>query len=167
MNVNNQKVIVFHSKKGNFTILRDTISKISSTYLFEPNQLPKHISSIDIEDEYKNYFGEKDSLKFSKKEETVKFIYNAIACPCAQWSNFNDKKSTEKFYLVNDKNLTQNAEDFWDGTSLPLIVEATGVFSENKSVPKDFPPKGYAEREKSKIFKYRKIRLIQLGNKKY
>lgn len=167
VNVNNQKVIVFHSKKGNFTILRDTISKISSTYLFEPNQLPKHISYIDIEDEYKNYFGEKDSLKFSKKEETVKFIYNAIACPCAQWSNFNDKKSTEKFYLVNDKNLTQNAEDFWDGTSLPLIVEATGVFSENKSVPKDFPPKGYAEREKSKIFKYRKIRLIQLGNKKY
>ena len=127
----------------------------------------QNIISIDIEDEYKNYFGEKDSLKFSKKEETVKFIYNAIACPCAQWSNFNDKKSIEKFYLVNDKNLTQNAEDFWDGTSLPLIVEATGVFSENKSVPKDFPPKGYAEREKSKIFKYRKIRLIQLGNKKY
>ena len=97
-----------------------------------------------IRDRYKNYFGEKDSLKFSKKEETVKFIYNSIACPCAQWSNFNDKKSTEKFYLVDDKKLTQNVDDFWDGTSLPLIVEATGVFSENKSVPKDFSPKGDA-----------------------
>ena len=63
--------------------------------------------------------------------------------------------------------MTQDAEDLWDGTSLPLIVEATGVFSENKSVPKDFSPKGDAENEKAKIFKYRKIRLIQLGNKKY
>ena len=69
VNVNNQKVIVFHSKKGNFTILRDTISEISSTYLFEPNQLPKHISSIDIENEYRNYFGEKDSLKSFKKNK--------------------------------------------------------------------------------------------------
>ena len=63
--------------------------------------------------------------------------------------------------------MTQDAEDFWDGSSLPFIVEATGAFSENKSVPKDFSPKGDAEREKSRIFKYRKIRLIQLENEKY
>lgn len=167
VNVNHQKVIVFKSKKGDFTVLRDTISEIRCTYLFEPNQLPKHISSIDIEDEYKIYFGEKENLKFSKKEETVKFIYNAIGCSCAQWSNFNDKKSTEKFYLVDDKKLTQDAEDFWDGTSLPLIVEATGSFSENKSIPKDFSPKGDAEREKARIFKYSKIKLVQLGTKKH
>ena len=152
-NIIDKKVIVFKSEKGNFIVLKDTIKGIGSTYLFAPNKLPKKVFEIDIDNEYKNYFGKKDSLKFSKKEETVKFIYNAIACPCAQWSNFNDKKSTENFYLVDDKKLTQNAEDFWDGRSLPLIVEATGVFSENKSVPKDFSPKGDAENEKARIFR--------------
>lgn len=167
-NITDKKVIVFKSEKGDFTVLKDTIKYIGSAYLFEPNQLPKHISSIDIEDEYKNYFDEKDSLKFSKKEQTVRFIYNVIPCPCAQWSKVNDKnKYSEKFFLIDSKKLTQDAEDFWDGTSLPLIVEATGVFSENKSVPKDFSPKGDAEREKARIFKYTKIRLVQLGNKKY
>ena len=166
-NISDKKVIVFKSEKGDFTVLKDTIKYIGSTYLFSPNKLPKKVYDIDIENEYRNYFGEKDSLKFSKKEQTVQFIYNAIACPCAQWTNFNNKKSTEKFYLIDDKKLTQDAEDFWDGSSLPFIVEATGVFSENKSVPKDFSPKGDIEREKSRIFKYRKIRLIQLGNEKY
>ena len=166
-NISDKKVIVFKSEKGDFTVLKDSIKYIGSTYLFSPNKLPIKIFDIDIENEYKNYFSEKDSLKFSKKEQTVQFIYNAIPCPCAQWTNFNNKKSTEKFYLIDDKKLTQDAEDFWDGSSLPFIVEATGIFSENKSVPKDFSLKGDAEREKSRIFKYRKIRLIQLGNEKY
>ncbi|MFT3919399.1 hypothetical protein [Cloacibacterium sp.] len=167
ISINNEKVIIFKSDLGNYTILRDTIKDLGSTYLFSPNKLPKKVFDIDIENEYKNYFGEKDSLKFSKKEQTLQFIYNAIHCPCAQWTNFNNKKSTEKFYLIDEKKLTQDAEDFWDGSSLPFIVEATGVFSENKSVPKGFSPKGDAEREKARIFEYRKIRLIQLGNKKY
>lgn len=166
--ITDKKVIVFKSEKGDFTVLKDTIKNIGSTYLFSPNKLPKKVFDIDIENEFKNYFGEKDSLIFSKKEQTIRFIYNAIACPCAQWSKVNDKnKYSEKFFLIDDKKLTQDAENFWDGTSLPLIVEATGSFSENKSVPKDFSPKGDAEREKARIYKYKKIRLIQLGNKKF
>lgn len=78
-------------------MLKDSIKYIGSTYLFSPNKLPIKIFDIDIENEYKNYFSEKDSLKFSKKEQTVQFIYNAIPCPCAQWTNFNNKKSTENF----------------------------------------------------------------------
>lgn len=167
-NIIDEKIIVFKSEKGNFTVLKDTIKNIGSTYFFEPNKHPKKVYDIEIDNEYKNYFGKKDSLIFSKKEQTVRFFYNAIACSCAQWSKVNDKnKYSEKFFLIDGKNLTQDAEDFWDGTSLSLIVEATGTFSENQSVPKDFSPKGDAEKEKARIFKYRKIRLVQLGNKKY
>ena len=112
ISINNEKVIIFKSDLGNYTILRDTIKDLGSTYLFSSNKLPKKVFDIDIENEYKNYFGKKDSLKFSKKEETIKFIYNAIPCPCAQWSKANDKnKDSENFFLIDDKKLTQDAED--------------------------------------------------------
>ena len=79
MNVNNQKVIVFHSKKGNFTILRDTISEISSTYLFEPNQLPKHISSIDIEDDKVVIALDEMAKDLTKNiDRNVKYLWNKI-----------------------------------------------------------------------------------------
>lgn len=164
----NSKFIKFKNLKENFIINTNQENNILKLYLFDINKKPLLTDNRDIENEYKNYFGEKDSLKFSKKEHNVRFIYNVIPCPCAQWSKVNDKnKYSEKFFLIDSKKLTQDAEDFWDGTSLPLIVEAIGVFSENKSIPKDFSPKGDAEREKARIFKYTKIRLVQLGNKKY
>ena len=57
--INHNNVIVFKSKKGNFTVLRDTIEGLGSTYLFEPNQLPKKIFNIDIENEYEKYYNKK------------------------------------------------------------------------------------------------------------
>ncbi|WP_188616719.1 hypothetical protein [Cloacibacterium rupense] len=102
----NSKFLIFKNLKENFIIDANQENKILKLYLFDINKKPLLIDNINIENEYKNYFGEKDILKFSKKEETVQFIFNAIACPCAQWTNFNNKKSTEKFYLIDDKKLT-------------------------------------------------------------
>lgn len=65
--ITDKKVIVFKSEKGDFTVLKDTIKNIGSTYLFSPNKLPKKVFDIDIENEFKNYFEKKDSLIFSKK----------------------------------------------------------------------------------------------------
>ncbi|AWK05396.1 hypothetical protein HYN56_14590 [Flavobacterium crocinum] len=94
----------------------------------------------------------------TKNEETLIVYYSAISCPCAQWKieNRNNKKN---IYLerANDKLL--DADQIWDGRTLPLKLKVKGHFKKKLGIPKGFSTKGNPE--PAKVFLYTQIEIVK------
>ncbi|MFT3903463.1 MAG: hypothetical protein QM727_09830 [Niabella sp.] len=106
-----------------------------------------------------------DSSKkeLSGKAVTITVSYAAIACSCAQWfetkyENVSFLEGVERFYMEPMDAALLNANDLWDGESLPLKLKVTGRFSKEKGVPLTHSIKG--EPEKARIFWYDKITVL-------
>ncbi|WP_316793740.1 hypothetical protein [Pedobacter frigoris] len=61
----------------------------------------------------------------------------------------------ERFYLEPTNKTLVNANDLWDGQTLPLTLKLVGRFSKDKELPKTYNTK--TTPEKARIFWYDKI----------
>ncbi|MBK8353400.1 MAG: hypothetical protein IPL21_17600 [Saprospirales bacterium] len=112
---------------------------------------------------------DKPDFKPESKVETMKLVYNGIACTCAQWSETRFKNATNEiphYWLEPANEKLINADNLFNGNNIPIIVKVTGqVVTEN----------GFPKRELAKVvrdeagivFRYTKIEVIQNGEKKY
>jgi len=94
---------------------------------------------------------------------TITVSYAAIECGCPQWFETKFKKErflkdVERFYLEPTNKTLVNANDLWDGQTLPLTLKLVGRFSKNKELPKTYNTK--TTTEKARIFWYDKIIII-------
>ncbi len=97
------------------------------------------------------------------KTITIIVSYAAIECGCPQWfeSKFQKQsflKGVERFYLEPTNKTIVNANNLWDGQTLPLRLKLVGRFSDNKELPKTYNSKMIPE--KARIFWYNKIDII-------
>ncbi len=104
-------------------------------------------------------------VQTSKKlqTETITVSYAAIACGCPQWFETKFKKekflnNVTRFYLEPTNKKLVNANDLWDGQTLPLTLKLVGRFSKDNELPKTYMTK--SPPEKAKIFWYDKIIII-------
>jgi hypothetical protein len=99
-----------------------------------------------------------------KKDTTLVLWYNAISCPCAQWTAYSEgfPDSTTQFYYLEpaNKKLTV-ADDLWDGNSLPLAIKVTGQITSYYGKPKEYPTKVIPE--PANVFRYTKIEVVKKG----
>lgn len=108
------------------------------------------------------------NFKPDSKVETLTLIYNAISCPCAQWSEtrFNNDAENKIYYWLepaNEKLIT--ADTLFNGENLPVIIKVTGqVITENGFPKRELAKVG--QDDAGKVFRYTKIEVIQNGQKK-
>jgi hypothetical protein len=98
-----------------------------------------------------------------KNEKTLILYYNAIACPCPQWSalKFNNNPKDRLYYLERTSNKLIEADSLYDGIHLPVKIKVTGEVVSENGYPKGFnSTKGT---EAGKVFRYKKIKVINRG----
>lgn len=105
------------------------------------------------------------SKEVQSERKTISIIvsYSAISCGCPQWfeTRFKEVKFLNKvnrFYLEPTNKALVNADDLWDGQTLPLTLKLVGRFSKDKEMPKTYNTK--TTPEKAMIFWYDKIVII-------
>lgn len=108
------------------------------------------------------------NFKTDSKVQTLTLMYGVIACTCAQWSETRFEGSTNEiphYWLEPANEKLINADDLFDGINIPVIIKVTGqVVTEN-----GFPKRELAKvnpSEAGKVFRYSKIEVIQIGEKK-
>ncbi len=97
------------------------------------------------------------------KTISITASYAAIECGCPQWFETKFKKQpflkgVERFYLEPTNKTLINANDLWDGQTLPLTLKLVGRFSEKKGEPRTYHTK--ATPEMARIFWYDKIVIV-------
>lgn len=107
---------------------------------------------------------ENPNFKPDTKIQTLTLHYNAISCPCAQWSEDTKKEYKDYYYLepYNDKLI--KADTLFDGAHLPVVVEVTGQVILTNGYPNGFNSTKGAEA--GNVFRYTKIKVVQNGEKK-
>lgn len=105
------------------------------------------------------------SARARKDPKTISITvsYAAIECGCPQWFETKFKKrlflrGIERFYLEPTNKTLINANDLWDGQTLPLTLKVVGSFSESKEAPRTYNTKGSPE--KARIFWYKSIIIV-------
>jgi hypothetical protein len=109
----------------------------------------------------------KDNDYSSKDDITLNLAYNAIGCPCAQWSEVKSESDTTKeyYYLEPANNKLINADNLWNGEDLPLQIQVTGQIVSHAGYPTGYnPAKGNPE--PSTVFRYTKIKVLKNGSRK-
>ena len=108
------------------------------------------------------------NFKPHSKVEKLTLIYNAISCPCAQWSEtlFNNDSEKKIYYWLEPANRELiNADTLFNGENLPVIIKVTGQVVTENGFPKRESAK-VGKDEAGKVFRYTKIEVIQNGQKK-
>lgn len=123
-------------------------------------------SLVDVADST-SYLIDKGIL--NKEKKTIEVSYTATACTCPQWAetkNIDDTNNIDKYFYLEpaDSNLI-DADTLFDGSRFPVILSLYGQFYSKEGYPKNyFPAKG--EPEPARVFRYKKLKIIRLGNKK-
>ena len=101
-----------------------------------------------------------------KDDKTLTLYYNAIACPCPQWSEikFNENPKERLYYLEPASEKLVNTDTLFDGEHLPVEIQVTGQIVSESGYPKGFNSTKGAEA--GKVFRYTKIKVIKNGQKK-
>lgn len=102
-------------------------------------------------------------VKLRVETVTITVSYAGISCGCPQWfeTKFKKKKflsGVERFYLEPTSKTLMNANDLWDGQTLPLTLKLIGGFSKGQELPKTHTTK--TSLEKARVFRYDKIMII-------
>jgi hypothetical protein len=121
----------------------------------------------DLRDANKSKIAVEDSMFFSSNNvETLTLIYNAISCPCAQWSELKENKTEKKekrYYWLEPADSTLiNADQLFNGENLPVIIKVKGKVISNYGFPKRKVSK-IDEVEAGIVFQYSKIKVIKVG----
>jgi hypothetical protein len=102
------------------------------------------------------------------KKISIIVSYSAIACGCPQWFETKEQKNflqgVERFYLEPTNKTLINANNLWDGQTLPLTLKLVGSFSETKEAPRIYNTK--APPEKARIFWYDDITIVSSSKHK-
>lgn len=93
----------------------------------------------------------------NKTEQTLIVSYSAIECTCAQWK-IESKKTKENIYLERTNNQILDANNIWDGKTLPLKLKLKGHFKKQLGIPKNYSTKGNPK--PGKIFLYSQIKVL-------
>jgi hypothetical protein len=106
-----------------------------------------------------------DKGVLSEKIQTLDVSFAAISCPCAQWFETSQLKSTDNrtyIFLEPSNNKIINADTLFDGNNLPVRILLTGQFYQKKGYPKNYRPvKGDPKIEK--VFRYTKLKIVTQG----
>lgn len=106
------------------------------------------------------------NFKPETEVETLTLNYNAISCTCAQWSEAQKNKNTDKkqnYWLEPANEKLINAETLFDGENLPIIIKVTGQVVTENGFPKSKNLSKVDNNEEGKVFKYTKIEIIKNG----
>jgi len=109
------------------------------------------------------------NFKPNSKIETLTLSYNAISCPCAQWSesrfnNFPEKRVN--YWLEPANQNIINADTLFNGKDLPVKIKVTGQIISETGFPKNKNLEKVGLDEAGKVFRYTKIEVIRNGQKK-
>lgn len=101
-----------------------------------------------------------DKGKLIGPVQTIRFIYTATGCECAEWLDYRKKnfKESELIFLEPASQYIINTSKLYDGTKFPDII-VTGRFYQKKGYPKNYhPAKGNPF--PARVFRYKKIKII-------
>lgn len=100
-----------------------------------------------------------------KKDTSLVLYYNAIACPCAQWTEDREgfpDSTTQFYYLEPASKKLVSAESLWDGRSLPLAILVKGQIVSYSGLPTGYRTKGRPE--PANVFRYTTIKVVKKGH---
>ena len=105
-----------------------------------------------------------------KDDTTITFVYNAISCECAHWTNVNEDPRLNDYkvyyYLERGNPNTPDADKLWEGDNLPLIVKLRGRLVSLSGYPDGYMPhKG--KPESARVFRYSSLKVIKSGDTKH
>jgi hypothetical protein len=109
----------------------------------------------------------KDIEYLPKEDTTLNLSYNAIACPCAQWSDTKPTSDTTRkyYYLEPASDNLIKADKIWKGDNLPLQILVTGQIVSYAGYPTGYNP-GKGKPEPAMVFRYTKIKVLRNGQTK-
>lgn len=94
----------------------------------------------------------------SKKNEDLIVSYSAISCSCAQWKI--EKANPKKYiYLEKANDSILDANEIWDGKTLPLKIRVVGKFKTEIGLPNGMSKKGNPK--PGLVFVYEKIKIMK------
>lgn len=93
-----------------------------------------------------------------KTEQNLVVSYSAISCTCAQWK-IENKKSGKNIYLERANDKVIDANNIWDGQTLPLRLKIKGYFKKQLGLPKGYE-KLKGDPKPGKVFVYSQIKVI-------